>query len=329
MTASAAALRPRVPHVALSALWAFATVAVALGAARAVTTTYVPVLLERIADRPGLIGAVMLVNAAAGFVVPLGAGLWSDRRGTRAPFILGGALLAAGGLVAVALGSTSSYVVLALAAATVYVGLNAASTAHRALVAEGFGDDERAAATGAQEGAMLAGALAGTVVGGALIDSSATGLFVLWALALPLLALPTLAWQRRTGLRTTAEPAEAGGSPLRMLAEVLRRDGARQVLVAQVLWVGSYAALTPFMVLYAEDVLGLRAAAAGMLLAGFGVLTGLGMLAGARLPAQRAAAHADDRRRAARGRTARGDRRLRPSRRRCSRSPRPRSARDS
>ena len=288
MTASAAALRPRVPHVALSALWAFATVAVALGAARAVTTTYVPVLLERIADRPGLIGAVMLVNAVAGFVVPLGAGLWSDRRGTRAPFILGGALLAAGGLVAVALGSTSSYVVLALAAATVYVGLNAASTAHRALVAEGFGDDERAAATGAQEGAMLAGALAGTVVGGALIDSSATGLFVLWALALPLLALPTLAWQRRTGLQTTAEPAEAGGSPLRMLAEVLRRDGARHVLVAQVLWVGSYAALTPFMVLYAEDVLGLRAAGAGMLLAGFGVLTGLGMLAGARLPAQRA-----------------------------------------
>ena len=198
MTASAAALRPRVPHVALSALWAFATVAVALGAARAVTTTYVPVLLERIADRPGLIGAVMLVNAVAGFVVPLGAGLWSDRRGTRAPFILGGALVAAGGLVAVALGSTSSYVVLALAAATVYVGLNAASTAHRALVAERFGDDERAAATGAQEGAMLAGALAGTVVGGALIDSSATGLFVLWALALPLLALPTLAWQRRT-----------------------------------------------------------------------------------------------------------------------------------
>jgi predicted MFS family arabinose efflux permease/membrane-associated phospholipid phosphatase len=287
MTASAAALRPRVPHVALSALWAFAAVAVALGAARAVTTTYVPVLLERIADRPGLIGAVMLVNAVAGFVVPLAAGLWSDRRGTRAPFILGGALLAAGGLVAVALGSTSSYVVLALAAATVYVGLNAASTAHRALVAEGFGDDERAAATGAQEGAMLAGALAGTVVGGVLIDSSATGLFVLWALALPLLALPTLAWQRGAGPKASLEPGDASGSPLRMLAEVLRRDGARDVLVAQVLWVGSYAALTPFMVLYAEEVLGLRAAAAGILLAGFGVLTGLGMLAGARLPAQR------------------------------------------
>ncbi|MEA2179736.1 MAG: Major Facilitator Superfamily, partial [Solirubrobacteraceae bacterium] len=287
MTASAIALRLRAPRLAMTALWAFATVAVALGAARAVTTTYVPVLLERIADRPGLIGVVMLVNAVAGFVVPLAAGLWSDRRGTRAPFILGGALLAAGGLVAVALGSTSSYVVLALAAATVYVGLNAASTAHRALIADGFREDGRAAATGAQEGAMLAGALAGTVVGGALVDGSATGLFVLWALALPLLALPTLAWHRATPSHATAGPTEASGSPIRLLAEVLRRDGARQVLVAQVLWVGSYAALTPFMVLYAEDVLGLRAAAAGLLLAAFGVLTGAGMFAGARLPAER------------------------------------------
>ena len=153
--------------------------AVALGAARAVTTTYVPVLLERIADRPGLIGAVMLVNAAAGFAVPLATGLWSDRRGTRGPFILGGTVVAAGGLVAIALGTASSYVVLALAAATVYVGLNAASTAHRALVAERFAEDRRAAATSAQEGAMLVGALAGTVVGGALIDVSAAAVFVL------------------------------------------------------------------------------------------------------------------------------------------------------
>jgi membrane-associated phospholipid phosphatase len=59
------------------------------------------------------------------------------------------------------------------------------------------------------------------------------------------------------------------------------------VLIAQVLWVASYAALLPFMVLYAEEVLGLRASAAGVLLAGFGVLTGVGMLAGARMPADR------------------------------------------
>jgi membrane-associated phospholipid phosphatase/MFS family permease len=269
------------------ALWAFATVAVALGAARAVTTTYVPVLLERIADRPGLIGAVMLVNAAAGFAVPLVTGVWSDRRGVRGPFIIGGALVGAGGLVAIALGNASSYVVLALAAATVYVGLNAASTAHRALVPERFAPDRRAAATGAQEGAMLGGALAGTLVGGALVDSSPAALFVLWAILLPLLALPTLAWQRSAGPAQAPAPVEGGGSGLRLLLEVLRRDGARHVLIAQILWVGSYAALAPFMVLYAEDVLGLSAAAAGGVLAAFGLLTGLGMVLGARMPAER------------------------------------------
>jgi membrane-associated phospholipid phosphatase/predicted MFS family arabinose efflux permease len=269
------------------ALWAFATVAVALGAARAVTTTYVPVLLERIADRPGLIGAVMLVNAAAGFAVPLVTGVWSDRRGSRSPFILGGAVVSAGGLVAIALGTASSYVVLALAAATVYVGLNAASTAHRALVPERFAPDRRAAATGAQEGALLGGALAGTLVGGALIDGSPAALFALWAVLLPLLALPTLAWQRGAGPAQPSAPEESNGPALRLLAEVLRRDGARQVLIAQVLWVASYAALAPFMVLYAEEVLGLSAAAAGAVLAAFGVLTGLGMLAGSRMPADR------------------------------------------
>jgi membrane-associated phospholipid phosphatase/predicted MFS family arabinose efflux permease len=131
------------------------------------------------------------------------------------------------------------------------------------------------------------GALVGTLLGGVLIDSSAPALFAMWALALPLLALPTLAWQRSAAPAETSAPEQQDRAALRLLSEVLRRDGARHVLVAQVLWVGSYAALAPFMVLYAEEVLGLRAAAAGALLAGFGVLTGAGMLAGARLPADR------------------------------------------
>ena len=74
VSAVAIAVARRVPRPVAAGLWVFATVAIALGAARAVTTTYVPVLLERIADRPGLIGAVMLVNAAAGFAVPLATG---------------------------------------------------------------------------------------------------------------------------------------------------------------------------------------------------------------------------------------------------------------
>ena len=112
------------------------------------TTTYLPVLLDRIDDAPGLIGLVMLVNAGAGFSVPLVIGYWSDQRrarglGARLPFVLGGSLLAAGGLTAVALGASSTYLALAVFAATVYIGLNAITTAHRALVAELFGSGER------------------------------------------------------------------------------------------------------------------------------------------------------------------------------------------
>ena len=83
-------------------LFAFSLAAVGAGAGRALTTTYLPVLLERIEDAPSLIGAVMTVNAVTGFAVPIAVGIWSDRRGRRLPFIAGGAVLTAGGLVAVA-----------------------------------------------------------------------------------------------------------------------------------------------------------------------------------------------------------------------------------
>ena len=71
-------------------LLAFSLAAVGAGAGRALTTTYLPVLLERIDDAPSLIGAVMTVNALSGFAVPIAVGIWSDRRGRRLPFIAGG-----------------------------------------------------------------------------------------------------------------------------------------------------------------------------------------------------------------------------------------------
>jgi hypothetical protein len=56
-------------------LLAFSLAAVGAGAGRALTTTYLPLLLERIEDAPSLIGAVMTVNALAGFAVPIAVGL--------------------------------------------------------------------------------------------------------------------------------------------------------------------------------------------------------------------------------------------------------------
>jgi membrane-associated phospholipid phosphatase/Na+/melibiose symporter-like transporter len=284
-TESVGTTGPRARLIPLPYLVVFGAAALGAGLGRAVTTSYLPLLLDRIEDAPGKIGTVMLVNAAAGLFVPLVVGFWSDRRaarggGRRLPFVLGGSLVSAGGLAAVALGFSSSYLMLALFGGVIYVGLNATTTAHRALVPEAFGDETRARATSAQELALLIGGLLGVVVGGGLTAVAPWAPFALAAVAVPALSLPTVA---RTRESTTPRPAEGDSRPVGYYRAALRRPGVSAFLLAQVLWVLGYAALPAFFILYAEDVLGLEAAAASLFLAGFGIATAAAVLAAGRV----------------------------------------------
>ena len=256
---------------------AFAAAALAAGLGRAVTTTYLPLLLERIDDAPALIGMVMLVNAAAGMAVPLVVGRWSDRlsdssAGRRMPFVVGGTIVTAGGLLAVALGSSTSYLVLALSAAVVYTGLNAVTTAHRALVPEVFDESGRPKATSAQELAMLGGGLVGLVVGGLLTGLAPWAPFALTAVLVPLLSLPTI--RRVTEPRAATARDVAEGHSASYYFRAASRPGVRGFLFAQLLWVLGYAALPAFFLLYAEEELGLGPGVASLWLAGFGLATG-------------------------------------------------------
>jgi membrane-associated phospholipid phosphatase/MFS family permease len=267
-------------------LFAFSLAAVGAGAGRALTTTYLPVLLERIDDAPSLIGAVMTVNALTGFAIPIAVGIWSDRRGRRLPFIAGGAVVTAGGLVAVGLGNGTSYIALGLAAGLVYTGLNAVTTAHRAIVAEDVEDRGRPAATSAQEIASLVGAVLAVAIGGALIEPAPTAAFALAAGVIAMTVIPTLVVTRR--LRLGERPATTDASPERArMRTVLRRPGAREVLIAQTMWVFGYAALPAFFVLYAEESLGLDVGVAGALPLGFGALTAAGMVLAGRARPER------------------------------------------
>ena len=271
---------PRLPRLHLPFLVAFGAAALAAGLGRAVTTTYLPLLLEQIKDAPGLIGMVMLVNAAAGMAVPLVVGLWSDRlsgsgRGRRMPFVIGGAAVTAGGLLAIALGSSSSYLVLALAAAVVYTGLNAVTTAHRALVPDVFDPEGRARATSTQELAMLVGGVVGLAVGGLLTGVAPWAPFALTAVLVPLLVLPTL--RRVVEPPVAEETTEAAGRSAYYYARAAARPGVRGFLLAQILWVLGYAALPTFFLLYADAELGLSAGVASLWLAGFGLATGAGI----------------------------------------------------
>ena len=271
---------PRLPRLHLPFLVAFGAAALAAGLGRAVTTTYLPLLLEQIKDAPGLIGMVMLVNAAAGMAVPLVVGLWSDRlsgsgRGRRMPFVIGGAAVTAGGLLAIALGSSTSYLVLALAAAVVYTGLNAVTTAHRALVPDVFDPEGRARATSTQELAMLVGGVVGLAVGGLLTGVAPWAPFALTAVLVPLLVLPTM--RRVVEPPVGEEAAAAAGHSASYYVRAAARPGVRSFLLAQVLWVLGYAALPTFFLLYADEELGLNAGVASLWLAGFGLATGAGI----------------------------------------------------
>ena len=273
--------RLRVPFIV-----AFASAALGAGLGRAVMTTYLPLLLNRIAHEPGLIGMIMLVNAAAGMAVPLVTGVWSDRLGRRGrarrlPFIVGGGVLTAGGLAATALGAGSTYLVLALTGAAVYTGLNAVTTAHRSLVPEIFGPEGRARATSAQELGMLAGGLIGLAVGGALSGLALWAPFALAAVLVPLLTWPTVVRTREP--EAVAPAADTDGHALRFYVRAATRPGVRGLLGAQILWVLGYAALPVFFLLYAEDVLHLTPAVASLWLAAFGLSTGATIAAAGRV----------------------------------------------
>ena len=281
----------RLARTSFAFLVAFGLAEVGVGLARAATTTYVPVLLDRISHSPALIGAVMLVNAAAGFAVPLVVGRWSDRRssggmGRRTPFVIGGVAVTSAGLLAVAAGAETSYPVLGLAAGCVYLGLNATATAHRAVVVERFEDGRRPAATSSQELAMLVGGLLGLAAGGALIEGNAALVFVIAAIVAPLLAVPTaivlIRMERRPAAAEAAEKTRDAS-----LRAALRHPGAREVLLAQILWVAGYVALPVFFVLYADRVLDLSTGAAAGMLAAFGVLTGAAMVVAGRARPER------------------------------------------
>ena len=244
---------------------------------RTVATTYLPLLLAEIREAPVLIGLVMMVNSAAGFAVPLLVGRWSDRRHTprygRRPFILGGSLLAACGLTAVALGQGTSFLVLGFAGAVAYIGVNVVTTAHRALVHDCFEGEQYPRGNGAQEVAMLTGGLIGLAFGGLLTELALWAPFLLAAVGMPLLAWPTL----RLPIAEPGEPQRRHSRPIRFYLTALIRPGVRALLAAEILWVIGYAPLPIFFILYARRVLGLEPGLASLWLAAFAVAAGVTM----------------------------------------------------
>ena len=163
-------------------LFAFSLAAVGAGAGRALTTTYLPVLLERIDDAPvadrrgddrqrgrGLRGP----DRGRHLVGPPrpAAAVHRRRRACSPP-----AASSRSGSATPARTSRSAW-----PPALAYAGLNALTTAHRTIVADDVDDARRPAATSAQELAGLAGAVVAVAIGGALIEPAPAAAFALAA----------------------------------------------------------------------------------------------------------------------------------------------------
>jgi MFS family permease len=241
------------------------------------------VLLEGASSSNGLIGSAMLVNSLAGFVVPLLVGHWSDRhreshRG-RTPFIVGGALLGALGLGAIAMGTAAPFAVLTLLGGLAYFGVDTCRTAHRALVHDNFDREGHTRGTGAQEAGQLVGALLGLAVGGLLTSIAHWAPFVLAAVVTPALVWITIRRIPVDRVRRTSHT----GLPLSFYARAMFKPGVRAILAAEMLWVLGYAALPVFFVIYAKNELGLGVGVASLWLAAFAAGSGVVMVLAGRV----------------------------------------------
>lgn len=269
----------RVASVGAGALAAFGAAALGAGLGRSILTAYLPLILEGIRDSPLLIGIVMTANPITGILVPLAVGGPADRLrrhggdAARA-LVLGGAIVGAVGMLAVATLVSTGYLELALAAIVAYAGLAAGMTMHRSLVAERFAPPLWARATGAQEIGLFVGAMLGLGVGATIVVAAPLP-FVIGAVLVVLVALPTLGHPLLASRRGASVAAPRPSRPrLGDYLSILRRPGARVVIMVEALWVFGYAALPAFFLLYSEEVLDLRPVTASGLLLGFAVLAG-------------------------------------------------------
>lgn len=224
------------------------------------------VLLER--TGPVAAGAVVALEGAFALVVPPIVGPWSDRRGSRLPFVAGAGAVGAAALVLVAFSEPIPLVVLGVS--LFVVAYYAYLTPYLALYPQLVGAGERGRSLGSQGAWREAGLGGGLVLGPVLIGIWQPAPFLL-AAAVLLVVTP---WFGAIVARREREAAADGGEPeggapggWRRLPLLVREHAAiRWFAVANALWETALAALRAFAVLFFTVGLGRSEAFASLVL---------------------------------------------------------------
>lgn len=258
-------------------LFGFAT----LGASMfwSVNFAIVPLLLERIIPSATLIGFALSLGAVSGVLMPIFAGLISDRIetswGKRRPFILFGGIIASIAVILVPLSRV--YVLVLFTLMILYLALNSYISPVFAFIPDVVPEGQRGQAASIYGILRGIGTLAGFALGGYLWRFGTFAPFVATGMIILVTALVTvagtagydLAGTNKNHNRQTVEWRNLK----RYLKDLVRYPAAISFFCAQSLWWAGFGVAIPFFTLFAKNVLGMSVGSSTSILAVFGVIT--------------------------------------------------------
>jgi MFS family permease len=242
-----------------------------LSFAISVLTTYGPVVLISLTSSPSVVGVLIGAEGAFALVVPLLAGVLSDRlpgssAARRLPFVLLGAPLVVAGLAL--LPFSGGLGVAALAVLAFFVGYYLYYPPYRAIYADLLPRRSYARAQASQ--AILRGAGLGVALlaGGLLLPIWRPLPFAIAALAV---VVTTFALAPLLGLDTRPASGTARAATVSLRRLLLGSGDLRTFAVANALWEFSFSGLKSFIVLYVVHGLGRSTAVASAAIAAVAV----------------------------------------------------------
>jgi Na+/melibiose symporter-like transporter len=226
----------------------------ALALSITIVSTYLSEVTRRYTQATAVIGVIVGSEGIMALWIPLIAGAWSDslrtRIGGRLPFVIAGAVPAAGAVILI--GLLHSLGMVAAMAALFFAFYFVAYEPYRAMYPDLVGDDSIAGR--AQSSQALARGLgtASALLGGGLLLSIARPLPFAAAGLVLIGAVGAFVWLvLRRGLTGSGEPGEGPRAVARRLPRLLRRHPAlRAYFVANALWEMALSALKAFVILY-------------------------------------------------------------------------------
>jgi MFS family permease len=249
-----------------------------------VNVALIPPLLEKITSSATLIGFALSLGAIAGVIMPIFAGLVSDRIetpwGKRRTFILFGGITAS--LAVIFIPVSRIYVLTLLILTILYMALNSYISPVFAFIPDVVPENQRGQAAGVYGVLRGVGTLLGFALGGYLWRFDifkpflATGLIVLITALITVVG--TANYDVISGDSVPNEEIAEWKNLKRYFKSLTKYPAAMSFFCAQSLWWAGFGVAIPFFTLFAKNVLGISVSSSASILTVFGIITIVAMI---------------------------------------------------